>query len=397
MVVYIDGLVNIDLIDRDILKPLKSDEFNGDIAFSINASLKEVDNIATFIGEVLDGNVAVFYDNMGKILSVDFKAWNKRSIETPDTEAVLRGPKEGFNENFRTNTSLIRRKIKTPKLIFETIVLGRQTNTKIALVYIDGIVNNDILKDLKYQLSKIDTDAILESGYIEQYIEVNYLSPVRTVGNTQKPDVLAGRILEGRIGIICDGTPHVLTVPHLFIENLQTAEDYYNRTLLSSLLRAIRIFSLFMGIVVPGLYVAITNYHHEMIPVTFMTTLITATLKTPLPAGAEVLFLIIMFELLKESGTRLPRTVGSAISIVGALIIGDAAVNAGIVGAPVVIVVALTAVSSFILPTLTEFQSIYRLLFLDMEDNYLRYPLWKMNFRPQAIAKDNIRRQKRIK
>lgn len=435
MLVYIDGLVNIDLIDRDIIKPLKSEDFNGDVLSNIIATPVEVKNFASFIGEVLDGNVAIFYDDLGKVLSVDFKAWDKRSVETPESESVTRGPKEGFNENFRTNTSLIRRKIKTPKLIFESLVLGRQTNTKIALVYIEGIVNKDVLDELKTRLSKIDTDAILESGYIEQFIEENSYSTIPTVGSTQKPDVLAGRILEGRIGIICDGTPHVLTVPHLLIENLQASEDYYIRTVMSSILRVVRSIALFISIILPGLYVAIITYHHEMVPTSFMTTLIVATQKTPLPAGAEVLFLVVMFELLKESGTRLPKTVGSAISIVGALIIGDAAVSAGLVGAPAVIAVALTAVCSFVTPALNEFITIYRLIFLllcasmglvglcaaltfmliqvistesfglpvlsvsnksELRDSLVRFPLWKMNLRPSTIAKDNIQRQKKI-
>ena len=435
MMVYIDGLVNVDWMDRDLITPLKSADFDGNLSAFLNAPLKEIDNIPTMIGDVLDGNVVVFYDNLGKALSADFKSWDKRSVETPDSEAVTRGPKEGFTENFRTNTSLIRRKIKTPKLMIEMMVLGRQTNTKIAIVYIDGIVNQEVLKELKTRMSKIDTDAILESGYIEQFIQDNYFSPVPTMGTTQKPDVFAGRLLEGRVGVICDGTPHVLTVPHLFIENLQTSEDYYNSTILIATLRMLRLFALFISIMAPGLYVAITTYHHEMIPTTFMMTLVTATQKTPLPAGAEVLFLVIMFELLKESGTRLPKAIGSAVSIVGALIIGDAAVNAGIVGAPAVIIIGLTAVCSFTLPSLTEFETVYRFFFLflggtmgllgicsgilimltqvisttsfgipvltvssrsDMKDLIIRAPLWKMNFRPLSIAKDNIRRQKNV-
>jgi len=433
LMAYVDGLVNKDLIDRDIVMPLKDKSFNGNIPAALFTPCQEVMDIDFTVGEILNGNVAVFYGDSGKAFIVDFKQWDKRAVEPPESEAVLRGPREGFNENFRTNTSLIRRKIKTPKLIIENLSLGRQTNTMIALAYIDGIVNKDVLAEVRLRLSEIDTDAILESGYIEQYLDRNFLSLISTVGETQKPDILAAKILEGRVGIICDGSPHVLTVPRLFIENLQTGDDYYERAVAGTFMRLIRFLALFISVLIPGLFVAITTYHQEMIPTVFLSTITSSVEKTPLPVGAEVFFLTIMFELLKESGTRLPRAIGSAVSIVGALIIGDAAVSAGIVSAPVVIVVALTAVCSFVLPSLDEFITIYRLVLLflggtmgligvasgvtvimaqvlsiesfgvpifaarskeEAKDSLVRFPLWTMKYRPLSIAKDNKRRQK---
>ena len=433
MVVYINGLVNRDLMDRDIIAPLKSSDFDGDISFAIKTHCDEVNDIQTFVGAVLQGNIAIFYENNKKIIIVDIKEWDKRPVETPDSESVIRGPREGFTESIRTNSALLRRKIRTPKLIIENMIIGRQSNTQIGIAYIEGIVNQDVLKELKYRLSQIDTDAILESGYIEQHICEHTFSPVSGIGATQKPDIAAAKILEGRVAVFCDGTPHVLTIPELFIENIQTGEDYYNRPLLSTLLRILRIMGLFITVMLPGLAVAIITFSQEMMPSVFLTSLISSTQKTPMPVGAEVFFLILMFELLKEAGTRLPKTVGSAITIVGALIIGDAAVNAGIVSAPAVIIVALTAVSSFIVPNLPEFILIYRLLFLflgstmgligigtgvvimltqlvstisfgvpifssfsknEMKDIVVRFPLWSMKYRPSSIAKNNVRRRK---
>lgn len=433
MIVYIDGLTNKDMTDRDILKPLKSSEFRGDVALSITAPTIIVNNISAACTEIVNGNVAIFYENSHKIFVVDFKQWDKRAIAEPDSETVTRGPKEGFTENIRTNTVLIRRKIRNPGLVFENMILGRQTNTQVSLVYVNGIVNRDVLQELKSRLSKIDVDSILESGHIEQYIDHNTFSPISGVGVTQKPDNLAARILEGRVGILCDGTPHVLTVPELFIDNLHTNEDYYSRTLQIAIIRMLRIIGLLIGILLPGLAIAFITYNPETIPPSFLTHLITSTQKTPLPAAAEAFFLILMFELLRESGIRLPKTIGSAITIVGSLIIGEAAVNAGIVGAPMVIIIALTAVSSFIVPNLAEFILIYRLFFLllgatmgligigwgvfimlsqlistksfgipilssfsknEMKDSVLRFPLGSLKFRPWSIAKDNRRRMK---
>ncbi len=432
MIVYVDGLINKDLMDRDIISPLKSKDFDGDLALAIKSHFKKVDDMPAFVGEALHGNIALFYEGSKKVLIIDIKQWDKRSVETPDIETVIRGPKEGFTENIRTNTALLRRKLRTPELIIENTVIGRQGNTPVGIAYIEGIVNQDVLKEVKCRLSEIDTDAVFESGSIEQYISQNKFRPVSGIGATQKPDVAAARILEGRVAVFCDGTPHVLTIPELFVEHLQSGEDYYEHVLLAATLRILRFIGLFISIMLPGLSVAIITFSQEMMPSVFLNTLIASTQKTPLPAGAEVFLLILMFELLKEAGTRLPKTVGSAITIVGALIIGDSAVNAGIVSAPAVIIVALTAVSSFVVPTLREYIILYRLLILllggtmgligvgtgvvilltqlvstesfgvpilssfsrdEMKDILFRFPVRSMKYRPATIAKNNVQRK----
>lgn len=250
------------------------------------------------------------------------------------------------------------------KFSLESVKIGKRTQTNIEITYTEDIVNKDVLKEVKRWLSLIDTDAILESGYIEQFIEDNPYSIVSTVGNTQKPDVVAAKILEGRVAIFCDGTPHVLTVPHLFIENMQTGEDYYIRPYLATFLRLIRFLVLFISIMLPALYVDFQTYDQEMIPTTLLITMASSREGVPFPALAEALIMVILFELLKESGLRLPKADGSAVSMVGALIVGEAAVSAGLVSAPMVIVVAATAVASFILPSLNETIVFYRFFFL---------------------------------
>ena len=365
IILFIDGLVNTDLVDRDILKPLLDDNFTGDVLNSITVNQKEaVTDLIEAIDKVLNGNTAIFYTQSPEIICADIRGWDKRGIETPDSESSIRGSKEGFTETLRTNTAMLRRRIKSPDLVMVNFVIGKQTRTNVTIAYIDKIVNENVLKRLKDKLAKIDTDSILDSGYIDQYIEDNPYNPIATVGSTQKPDKLAGMILEGRIAIFCDCTPHVLYVPTLFIENLQVQEDYYSRVIISSILRFIRLMALLISILLPGFFISLVTYNQEMIPEVFLITLVSARSKIPLPAGAEMFFMLVMFELLRESGTRLPRPIGSAISIVGALIIGETAVSAGIVGAPAVIILGLTAVCSFIIPSLTEFMILYRFFFL---------------------------------
>ena len=436
LLVNVDGLINKDLVDRDIITPLKSKDFDGDVTYAVKAHFKKTDEISVAVQEILNGNVAIFYENLSQAVCVDFKQWQQRGVENPEAENVTRGPKEGYTENIRTNTSLLRRKIREPKLVFENYVFGRQTNTLVELAYVEGIVNLEVLQKVRDRLSEIDTDSILESGFIEQFISRNPFSPISGVGMTQKPDITAARILEGRVAIFCDGTPHVLTVPELFIENIQTSEDYYHGTLIATFMRFLRVLGLGITTMLPAYAAAVMTYNQEMIPPVFLTTIITATEKTPLPISMEILLMTILFELLNEAGVRLPKTVGSAITIVGSLIIGDAAVSAGIVGAPTVIIVALTAVTGFIVPNLHEFTIVYRFFFLfmgstmgligigagnvimavqlistesfgipilssfsrnEMKDSIVRFPLWMMNFRPRSIAKDNVRRQGRIK
>lgn len=446
LLVYIDGLVDKETLNRDVVDHIliKSKEYDFEEKYwgleklksLIHvANIKETKMMSEVIGAILDGDTAMFFEGSGTAFIIDSKGWDKRAVAEPDTEAVVRGPREGYIESIRVNTALLRRKIKNTNLVFEGLKLGKQTKTDIDIAYIDGIVNQEVLEEVRIRLNKIDTDSILESGYIEQYIEDSPFSPLATVGNTQKPDITAAKLLEGRVAIFCDGTPHVLTVPNLFVEGIQSPEDYYSRPYIASFLRLIRLLSFAISILLPAFYVALSTYHQEMIPTVLLISMAGAREGIPLPALAEALLMELMFELLRESGIRLPRPIGSTISIVGALVIGEAAVNAGLVSAPMVIVVAITAIASFIVPALTEAVTIYRfiLLFLGgimglygitcgvfvmtvhavalrsfgvpytspmaplnlagMKDYGLRFPLWSMITRPGSIVKNNKKRR----
>lgn len=440
LIVYISGLVNKEILNRDVVTPFITNAKEEDIKKSIFVSyISETQKMSDIINQILDGNTAMFVEGLDKYFIIESKGWEKRAIEQPDAELVIRGPREGFVESIIVNMSLLRRKIKNNNLVFESMNLGKQTKTNIAIAYIDGIANKEVLKEVRGRLNSIDTDSILESGYIEQYIEDSPLSLFTTVGNSQKPDVIAAKILEGRSAIFCDGTPHVLTVPHLFVENIQTGEDYYIRPFIATLLRGIRVLALLISVLLPSLYVALQTFNQEMIPTALLITMSGAREGIPFPALAEAFLMIVIFELLRESGTRLPRAIGSAVSIVGALVIGDAAVNAGIVSSPMVMVVAITAVASFIVPSLTEIMTIYRFILLllggvmgiygiacgvfimvvqtvslrsfgipytspmapfdaeSMKDYIIRFPLWSMKRRPQSIVKGNEKRRGSIR
>lgn len=361
---YIDGFIDRDLMNRDIITPLKNVIFEPIIESNTNCITKKALDVYEFANEILTGQFGIYYKN--EYFLFDIRKWEKRAIQTPDAENVTRGPKEGFTEDLITNTVLIRRRLKSPEFIIDQVKIGNKTKTLIGIGYIKGLADCDVVSQIKLKLQLIDVDGVTESGKIEQYLERKPLGLVSGIGLTQKPDIAVTRLLEGKVLILCDGTPHVLTIPELFIDNFKTAEDYYHRVFFGTFLRLMRVIGFLISIFLPGLAVAITTYNMEMLPVSYLETIIGAVANTPFPQVIEILFLIIMLELLKESGTRLPKTIGSAVSIVGALIIGDAAVRAGIVSAPSVMIVALTAVSSFIIPNLNEFTTIFRFVFLGL-------------------------------
>ena len=253
-----------------------------------------------------------------------------------------------FVETLKTNRSMLRRKIQNPALVFEMLKLGEQTNSAVNIVYIDDIVNKRILAELKYRLNKIDLDAILDTGYIEELIRDEQFSPFNVIGYTERPDILAAKLLEGRIAILCDGSPVAITVPYLFIETLQANEDYYTSFFTASINRMIRFTAFFLTVFVPGFYVALVTHHHEIIPFKLLFSIIAARVGVPFPSIIEILGMILLFELLRESGLRLPKGLGQTVSIVGALVLGQAAVEAKIISAPVVIIIAITAITSFI-------------------------------------------------
>ncbi len=375
-VISIDGLVKADLVALEIIKPLlygglleeakkRPRTMEAVAACYLTADdSRAAETFGALSTGVLSGDAAVLIDGIKGTLILNAKGFPQRSVEDPQTESVLRGPREGFVENLRTNTALLRRKIKSPFLTFETVTIGRKTNTVLSLAYVRNVADPALIEEVKTRLSRIDTDGILDSGYIEQYIGDGGSLFFTTIANSEKPDAVAGKLLEGRVAIIVDGSPYVLTAPAFFVETFQTAEDYYIAPLFASTLRLVRFTAFMISLLALPLYVALTTFHQELIPTELLLSMAAAEGNTPFPAVVEALLMIVVFEILKEAGIRLPRPAGQAVSMVGAIIIGETAVSAGLIGAPMVIAVAITAVSAFATPAQANTSMALRMLFL---------------------------------
>jgi spore germination protein KA len=308
----------------------------------------EVDNFEDLYTFMLSGEVIFLLHGVKRAWRICLKGWKDRGVT--EAEGVVRGPRERFNETQRTNSALIRRKINDNRLWLEGQYIGSVTKTPVSLMYMKGIVNESVLEEVRTRLDKIEIDGILESGYIEELIQDEPYSPFPTIFNTERPDVVAAGLLEGRVAILVDGTPFVLIVPALFNQFYQAAEDYYERSLIASLIRMLRYICLAICLLAPAVYIAVTTFHQEMVPTPLLINLMVQREGVPFPAFLEAFLMELVLEILREAGVRLPKAVGQTISFVGELVIGQAAVEAGIVSAGMVIVVAITAIASFVIP-----------------------------------------------
>ncbi|KUP24541.1 spore germination protein [Paenibacillus sp. DMB5] len=361
---YIDGLVDTGILHQSILYSLQGNRvpemlegLNPEQTVEllrqrilIAGDLTLVSKMGQFVHDLMSGSVMLTVDGTANALRIGLPGWDDRAVSEPSSQSVVRGPMEGFTENLRTNTALLRRKIKDSQLWLETLQIGRVTQTSVSIMYLSNVANEELVKEVKRRLNKIDTDSILESGYIEEFIQDTARTPFPTMYNSDRPDTIAAGILEGKVAILIDGTPFVLLAPTIFVAFFQSAEDYYQRADISTLLRFIRFLAFFLTLLAPALYVAITTYHQEMIPTSLVISLAAQRESVPFPAFIEALMMELTYEILREAGVRIPKNVGQAISIVGTLVIGQAAVAAGFVSSAMVIIVSITAISSFVIP-----------------------------------------------
>ena len=297
-------------------------------------------------------------------LSFDVKKFNDRSITEPPTSMVIKGPREGFIESLPVNISLIRRRLKSPNLVFNQFTVGKFSQTAVAICYIQGIADKSLVKQLKRKLNDIDIDAIIDSSYITKFIVDNKKSLFKQVGNTEKPDILISKILEGRIGIIVDGSPIVLTLPYLLIEDFQSPSDYYASPYSSTTARLIRILSVMLSILLPAFFVSAELFHLQLIPLSFLLTIVNSIQGIPLSPSYEMFFTLMIFEILNEASVRMPRYVGMVVSIVGGLVLGETAVNAGIISPPALMIIALSGICLYTVPELEQTFSFIRLILL---------------------------------
>ncbi|UVI28876.1 spore germination protein [Paenibacillus spongiae] len=378
---YIDGMVDSAVMHDTIIAPvlsLRNDGANFQPQPGVSAllalkddvlsagNINEVEQLMPLFNAMFSGDAILLLDGSATALRIDVFGIEERTVSEPITQSVIRGPMEAFTENYRKNVVLIRRRIKDPNLWIESRQIGRVTKTQVGIVYLRNVAEDKIVREVRQRLDKIDIDGILESGYIEELIQDKTLTPFPTINNTERPDAVAAALLEGRVAIVIDGTPFVLTVPGLFVHFFQSVEDYYQRADISTLLRVIRMISFFIAMLAPSFYIAITTFHQEMLPTGLLINLAAQREGVPFPAFIEALMMEVTYEILREAGVRMPRTVGQAVSIVGTLVIGQAAVEAGIVSAAMVIIVSITAIASYVIPTTNMSITIRMIRFLLM-------------------------------
>lgn len=444
-IIFFDGMVDTEKLNNGLIRPLlslrvenhqKTVEEYLEKQILFNNEVTVAKDIYSIITAINLGDTAILLENTSNALIVNTKGWRTRGINEPQDERILQGPREGFDEALMLNAAMLRRKLSTPDLCFESVRLGDKTQTNIFVCYLDSLVNKKILKDILERIKKINIDGILDSNYISELINDNRFSLYKTVGTTERPDIVAARLLEGRIAILVDGTPVVLTIPYLFVENFQSDDDYYLNYIYAFLGRLLRYFCYNLSVILPSLYLAVTVFHPNLLPASFFSSVSVARSGIPFPSSAECVILIFIFEILRETGIRMQQSVGHALSIVGGLVVGQAAVDAKLVSAPLLIVVAMSGISGLVVPRLkaavvyskiflvlmTSFLGVFG-LFIGMtilhihlyslesfsvdylstvskftkhslKDTVIRAPWWKMLTRPAEITKDIIRQRR---
>lgn len=360
---YMQGLAKRDIINNAILTslmqlahldptPLDRRQFVEEIA-SRWLPGNEVKILTTWpqvIDEIIFGATVVLVEGSDRALAVETRGWDYRSVEEPQSEMLVRGPHEGFVENFRTNTGLVRKMLRSERLVTEMTTVGRLGKAFLAIMYVEGLANPKLINEVRRRVATIEVDCVADTGILEQLIEDYPLAFMPSMLATQRPDRVAAHLGEGHVALLLDSSPYALVMPTTFFTLVHSPEDHYLRWPFGAFMRVIRMGAFFIALTLPALYVAITNYHHEMIPTELMLSIAAAREIVPFPTAMEVFLMEGAFELIREAGLRVPTVIGPTIGIVGALILGQAAVQAGIISPLLVIVVALTALGSFGIP-----------------------------------------------
>lgn len=374
-VIAIEGMVNKEILADAVITPIRNGIYGNldpkqrflyikDNLLSTSEQI-EVETFEDVSKYIMSGFAVIAVDGYNHMLAIGIQGFSFRSISEPTSEVMQTGSKEGFVEALRINMTLVRRRIKNPKLKFETMSVGSLSKTDICLCYITDLVSEDILENIKSKINSIDLKTVLTSGYLMPYLEEKGdLSLFSSVGSSERPDTVCAKIAEGRVAVLIDGTPNALIVPYLFIEYFQTLDDYSERPYFATLTRWMKYIAFFISTLLPGLYVAIATFHPEFFSGELLNKIAKAVATTPFPLMLETLIIHFIYEIMREAGLRLPRPLGHAVSIVGALVIGETAVSSGLIGAPTLMVVALTAISSYVIPSIYEPTAVLRLAFI---------------------------------
>lgn len=368
---YIAPITDNELLNNTLIYPLInfSSEIKGkDIVEVLNDRVLANQEVTIFydlksaVDKMLAGNTLILVDGADKILGCDLEKITVRAVAEPPTSVVIKGPREGFTESLKFNLALIRKRVKSDDFVVKMFELGKMTKTQIAVVYYDSIADKSVVNDVLKRLKSIKIDGVIDSHYLVSYLQRNKKSLFKQVGDTEKPDILVAKMLEGRVGIIVDGSPIVLTIPFILLEDLQNSDDYYSQPIRVTFVRALRLVGVILAVLLPGIYIALELYHYKILPTEFLITIMNSTQGIPFSPFIEILFVILLFEILYEANIRMPQYFGMAMSIVGALILGETAVNAGLVSPPAVMIVALSGITFYIIPGQASQFSILRLL-----------------------------------
>ncbi|MBY9079898.1 spore germination protein [Paenibacillus sp. HN-1] len=446
---YLDGMIDRLILQEGVIKPIINYSLPDGVRMAPPELLEEIrsriisaadvratSDMSEAISAALSGHSLLFIDGHAGSLIIGTQGWESRAISDSMTEKTIRGSREGFTETLSVNLSMIRRRVQAPDLKFLFIEVGRRSRTPLCICYLESLAPPAILKELQKRLNELDIDHILDTGYLAELIRDEPYSPFDTIGSTERPDTLVGKLMEGRIGVLIEGTPFALSLPFLFIENFQASEDYYINYYFASFNRLLRLGGALLSIGIPAMYVAWVTYAQEMVPTKLLLSIAASRMAVPFPTIVEAVLMILTFEILREAGARIPTSIGQAVSIVGALVLGQAAVDARIVSAPMVIVVGVTGITTLLNPRLTGPLLVVRFLLLfcsfflgsyglflgmlgvlihlmslrsfgtpymlgtssikpeDIKDTAVRAPWWDMRVRPAVTGLRNVWRQR---
>lgn len=369
-----DGLIDSLQLSQMVTKPILSSRLNFDSPQEHYELIKDcvVGSVELNEAETYDdcyyflmsGFAVFFLDGNSKALALGIQGWTKRSTDEPSNEAMVKGAKECFIEALNDNKALLRKRLKTPHLKLKQIKLGNAAKTPVVIAYIDNRADSSLVFEIEQKLKAADLNTVLDYGSLNAFIDTDIGSFFSSVGNTERPDVFASKLLEGRVGVMVEGTPFVMYTPYLFTDNFSSLDDYDNPPFYSSFIRALKYFSFILSVFLPGLYVAVGTFHQEVIPTTLLYIVAASEATTPFPLVLEAIMIHILYEIMREAGLRLPTAIGHAVSIIGAIVIGEATVSAGIIGAPMLVVVAVTAIASYVVYPLYESVAVLRIMFI---------------------------------
>lgn len=369
-----DGLVDSLQLNQMVMSPILS----ADLDFSSpsehlemlkksvigSVEMNDVDTFKDAYFFLMSGFAILYLDGCHRAIALGAQGWTKRNTDEPTNESMVKGAKECFVEALNDNKALLRKRLKTHHLKLKQIKLGDSAETSVCIAYIDNRADKTIIDDVEKRLNSAKLNTVLDYGVLDSFLETDVKSPFSAVGNTERPDTFASKLLEGRVGIIVDGTPFAMYTPYLFSDNFSALDDYNNPPVYSSFMRILRYFSFAISLLLPGVYVAVGTFHQELIPTTLLYIVATSEATTPFPLMLEAIMIHFLYEIMREAGLRLPTSIGHAVSIIGAIVIGDATVSAGLIGAPMLVVVAVTAIASYVVYPLYESVAVLRIVFI---------------------------------